>query len=177
MDDYFSDWSSTQFEPYYLRCIIDEQAIEGKGEYEKFYDDYTNDSGVYRFSCGSPFENNGVKHFVIYMGQSGGQFGWNGLGFRTTCYINFEPKNGRDERVRNRIRTLVREKTHGQIILECLLTENCEKIEAMLLSNYEKIHDSLPVENIQGENPYNFDVKDPNCKLLHLVEDNWIKDS
>ena len=183
MDDYFLEWDDPLLEPYYLRCIIDEQALEGKGEWEKFYEDYTYVPGVYRIKCEYPIEDlDGVKHYVIYIGETGD--GWRGgIGHRTACYISvphdldYRSSSSTNKRVRKTVHTLVKEKKQGQIILECLLTDNCKWIEAVLLSNYEIYHDySLPVENLQSANPSSFDVKDSKCKLYRLV-DNWHKDS
>ena len=184
MDDYFLEWDDPLLEPYYLSCIIDEQALEGEGEWKKFYYANRYDSGVYRIKCEYPKEDpDGVKHYVIYIGETGDEW-QGGLGHRIACYISVphDPSSrpwgnvSTNKRVRKIVHTLVKEKKHGQIILECLPTDNCKWIEAVLLDNYQKNHDSLPVGNEQGANPSSFDVKDPKCKLYRLV-DNWRKDS
>jgi len=186
MNDHFPEWDDPLLERYYLRCIIDEQALVGEGEWKKFYEDYTYVPGVYRITCEYPIEDrDGVKHRVIYIGETGSKF-QGGLGHRIANYISIPGKldyrsnRSTNKRVRKTVHTEVKDKKQGQIILECLHptkkgTKECKWIEAKLLSNYKKIHGSLPPDNWQKRDPSNYVVKEP-CKLYRLVDD-LLKDS
>ena len=177
MDDAPSDWSSSQFEQFYDRCIIDELAILGGGDWKKFYDKYTFRSGVYRIICEKPIVKNEEKYDVIYIGQSGTRVDNSsaGIGWRTACYIDTLRDNDHDTDIRKRVQSLVKGKNHGRIILECLKTESNEIIEAMLLGIHQSIHGCLPLENIELPNLSKMKPRDPNCKLYHLVAGNYSK--
>jgi len=176
MDVDLSDWSSSQFEQFYDRCIIDEQAIQGEGDWKNFYKKYKFRSGVYRIICEIPYVENGVKYDVIYIGQSGTRVDNSsaGIGWRTTCYIDTPRNNDHDTDILKRVQSLVKGKNHGRIILECLKTESNEIIEAMLLRIHE-FHDSVPLKNEEVPDPSIMKPRDPNCRLYHLVADNYLK--
>jgi len=166
------DWSGSQFKQFYDRCIINELAIKGKGDWESFYKEYKLISGVYRIICENPIVEHGEEYNVIYIGQTGTTIKNTGagIGYRTTCYIDtLRPDNEHDTRIRKRVESLVRNNKHGRIILECLKTESNEIVEAMLLGIHESIRDSLPLENKERPNLSKMKPRDQNCKLYHLV--------
>ena len=130
------DWSAAK------ECIIDPDAISGKGKWEELYAKIVNKSGIYRIIPEVPLIANEITHDVLYIGES------IELGRRICCHI--EPKYGPEKDWFRQILISHFVNTHclGKIILQVLeingvAKQQLQQLESAEIKSYLDSHDGF----------------------------------
>ena len=127
-------------------CRLEVDALDGEGEWKKFFDDHVHIRGVYRLTCQRPYTHDGNQHHTLYVGKS--KDGDNaGIGWRSTCSIERKYSKKSDLWRQEQVERLIRTESHGEIRIECLHVSEPAAVEKEMLRDYGDSEDARPPFN------------------------------
>lgn len=130
------DWNAA------LECTIDLDAISGEGEWEEMYTNIVNKSGIYRIISEVPLIANGIKHDVLYIGES------IELGRRICCHIEHKSGPEKDWFRQILISHFVNSHCLGKIMLQVIeisgvTKQQLQQFESTEIKSYSDSHDGF----------------------------------